>query len=127
MSLLFKLRMAAVSAAICCLCASLALAQQTQTGQNGANQTRSSESNRSAAGQSDRSSTAQSGRASSQGSGQAAQSNATTATGGQSREVEQYLTACLLADNQAEVELSQFAQQHAKSNEVKEFAQMMVQ
>jgi len=100
------------------------LAQQTQTSQNGANQTRSSESSRSAAGQSDRSSTAQSGRASSQ---QAAQSNATTATVGQGREVEQYLTACLLADNQAEVELSQFAQQHAKSNEVKEFAQMMVQ
>jgi len=53
--------------------------------------------------------------------------SAQSAIGNQGREVEQYLTACLLADNQAEVELSQFAQQHAKSSEVKEFAQMMVQ
>src|SRR5436190_12444143 len=101
MSMLFKSRTEAVIAGICCLCASLALAQQTLTGQNGGNQSRSSESNRSAAGQSDRSSAAQSGRASSPGLGQAAQSNAATATGGQSREVEHYLTACLLADNQA--------------------------
>lgn len=127
MSMLFKSRTEVVFAGMCCLCASFALAQQTQTGQSGANQSRSNESNRSAAGQSDRSSAAQSGRASSQGLGKTAQSNFTTATGSQSREVEQYLTACLLADNNAEVELSQFAQQHAKSSEVKEFAQMMVQ
>jgi predicted outer membrane protein len=126
MSMLFKSRTEAVIAGICCLCASIALAQQTQTGQTGANQSRDNASERSAAGQSDRSSSAQSGRASSQGLGQTAQSNVTTATGNQGREVEQYLTACLLADNQAEVELSQIAQQHAKSSEVKEFAQMMV-
>lgn len=45
----------------------------------------------------------------------------------QSQEVQRFLTGCLLAKNQAEVELSKFAQQQSQSPEVKEFAQMLVQ
>lgn len=47
--------------------------------------------------------------------------------GGQNQAVQQYLVGCLLAKNQSEVELSQFAKQQAQSPEVKKFAQMMVQ
>jgi predicted outer membrane protein len=47
--------------------------------------------------------------------------------GGQHSEVQRYVAGCLLAKNQAEVELGKFAQQQAESPQVKEFAQMMVQ
>jgi len=132
MSKLVILRAGVVSAGLGFLISGLALAQQDQGGQSSAGQGRGSETSQSS-GQSDRSSGAQSGRAASQGTDQASQAAGTSgagsrsATGGQGREVEQYLTACLLADNQAEVQLSQFAQQHASNSDVKEFAQMMVQ
>ena len=47
--------------------------------------------------------------------------------GGQNQEVEQFLAACLLAKNGAEVELSQFAEEQSQNPEVKKFAQMMIQ
>jgi hypothetical protein len=50
MSVLFKTRTIAVSGLIRCVCASLALAQQTQTGHSAANPSGSNESNRSASG-----------------------------------------------------------------------------
>lgn len=131
MSVVLSLRSGIVSAGICCLVASLALAQQDQSGQSSSSGSQGSESSQSTSGQSDRSSSAQSGRAGSQSSSGTSQTSgaygAQFATAGQGREVEQYLAGCLLADNQAEVQLSQFAQQRAKSNDVKEFAQMMVQ
>jgi len=40
--------------------------------------------------------------------------------------VDQFFANCLLADNRAEVELSQLAEKQAQSSEVKQFAQMMV-
>ena len=43
-----------------------------------------------------------------------------------SQEIEHYLANCLLIKNKAEVELSQFAQQQAQNPEVKEFAQMLI-
>lgn len=46
--------------------------------------------------------------------------------GTQNQEIQQYLVGCMLAKNQAEVELSKFAQQQTQSPEVKEFAQMLV-
>lgn len=48
-------------------------------------------------------------------------------TGANNRDVQRYITGCLLAKNQAEVELGKFAQQHSQNPEVKEFAQMLVQ
>jgi len=47
--------------------------------------------------------------------------------GGASQEIEQFLAGCLLARNQSEVDLSQFAQEQAENPEVKQFAQQMVQ
>jgi putative membrane protein len=47
--------------------------------------------------------------------------------GAQSQDVQRFLAGCLLAKNQAEVELGEFAQQQSQSPQVKEFAQMMVQ
>jgi predicted outer membrane protein len=47
--------------------------------------------------------------------------------GAQTQEIQRYLVGCMLAKNQAEVELSKFAQQQTQSPEVKEFAQMLVQ
>jgi predicted outer membrane protein len=41
--------------------------------------------------------------------------------------VERHLAKCLLTKNQAEIEISQFAQQQAQNPEVKQFAQDMVQ
>jgi predicted outer membrane protein len=45
----------------------------------------------------------------------------------QTQDVQRFLVGCLLAKNQAEVELGKFAQQQSQSPEVKEFAQMLVQ
>ena len=46
---------------------------------------------------------------------------------GANQEVEQFLASCLLAKNQSEVELSQFAHEQAENPEVKQFALKMVQ
>jgi predicted outer membrane protein len=45
----------------------------------------------------------------------------------QNQEVDQFLAACLLAKNRAEIELSQLAEQQAQNPQVKQFAQQMVQ
>jgi predicted outer membrane protein len=47
--------------------------------------------------------------------------------GAENQEVQRYIAGCLLAKNQAEVEMGKFAQQQSQSPEVKEFAQMLVQ
>jgi putative membrane protein len=49
------------------------------------------------------------------------------ANAGAQQDVQRYVVGCLLAKNQAEVEMGKFAQQQSQSPEVKEFAQMMVQ
>lgn len=46
---------------------------------------------------------------------------------GQNQQVTQFLAACLLAKNEAEVELGQLAQQQSQNPQVKQFAQKMVQ
>jgi putative membrane protein len=48
-------------------------------------------------------------------------------TGTSNQDVQRYIVGCLLAKNQAEVEMGKFAQQQAQNPEVKEFAQMIVQ
>jgi predicted outer membrane protein len=49
------------------------------------------------------------------------------ANAGAQQDVQRYIVGCLLAKNQAEVEMGKFAQQQSQSPEVKEFAQMLVQ
>jgi predicted outer membrane protein len=56
-----------------------------------------------------------------------AQFRGTQRATGSEAEVGRFLAGCLLAKNQAEVELGQFAQQQSQNPEVKEFAQRMVQ
>jgi putative membrane protein len=51
----------------------------------------------------------------------------TPANAASQQDVQRYIVSCLLAKNQAEVELGKFAQQQSQSPEVKEFAQMLVQ
>src|SRR3954447_4207014 len=104
---------------LCCLLSTVALAQQGQSGtQSGSSQSQNGSSNSGISGQTGRSSAAQSGRSSSQQS-TAAQSGqrytanygaSQTNSGGQSQEVDQFFANCLLADNRAEVELSQLAE-----------------
>jgi predicted outer membrane protein len=43
-----------------------------------------------------------------------------------SQELEHYLANCLLIKNQAEIEISEFAQQQAQNPEVKQFAQQLI-
>jgi predicted outer membrane protein len=47
--------------------------------------------------------------------------------GGQNQDIERFLASCLLAKNQAEIELSKFAQQQAENPQIQEFAQQMAQ
>jgi predicted outer membrane protein len=126
-SVLIKLRIAVLFAGICSLVVGPALAQQDRTDQSGSNQSLRSESNQPPSGQSDRPASAQNGRNNSPGFAEPAQSTGASASGKQSREIEQYVAARLLAENEAEVELSRFAQQHATSSEVKEFSEAILQ
>jgi predicted outer membrane protein len=71
--------------------------------------------------------TGQTNQATQQSQQYTAQFRGTQATTGSEAEVQRFLASCLLAKNQAEVELGQFAQQQAQNPEVKQFAQTMVQ
>jgi predicted outer membrane protein len=122
-------------AGFCCLATTVALAQQGQSGaQSGSSQSGSNSANSANSGQSGRSSAAQTGRSSSQqgAAGQSGQrytanyGGSQSSAGGQSQETDQFFANCLLADNRAEVELSQLAEKQAHNSEVKQFAQMMV-
>jgi predicted outer membrane protein len=127
-----NLRIGVVAAGVSCLVLSFAIAQQEQT----PGQSRSRENASSAIGQTDRSSTQQIERPTSRPGERAygeAERRTTgyrgtrTAAGGANQAVDRFLASCLLAKNQAEVELSELAQQKAENSEVKQFAQMMIQ
>lgn len=62
-----------------------------------------------------------------QGQPHTAQFRGNQPSAGQSDQVTKYFASCMLAKNQAEVEIGQFAQQEAQNPEVKQFAQKMVQ
>ena len=47
--------------------------------------------------------------------------------GGECQLTEQHLAACLIIDNQGQVALAEFAQEQSQNDEVKQFAQQMVQ
>src|SRR4051794_13020290 len=134
MSASFSLRFGVGVAALSCLLLSYAGAQQgssgsSQSGSSGSGSS-ASDASGSGSGQSGRSSAAQSGQGSSQSLGQSARSRtansgASSSASGSSSEVEQFMANCLLAENEAEVQLTQLAQQQAQSSSVKQFAQKM--
>jgi predicted outer membrane protein len=45
---------------------------------------------------------------------------------GQNSELDQYLASCLLAKNEAEIELAKFAQERSQNPQVKQFAQQLI-
>jgi len=136
MSASFSLRFSVGVAALSCLMLGYAGAQQgtsgnSQSGSSGSGSS-ASDASGSGAGQSGRSSAAQSGQGSSQQSGQSARSQtanygATASASGSSSEVERFMTNCLLAQNESEVQLTELAQQQSQNSSVKEFAQKMAQ
>jgi predicted outer membrane protein len=116
MSASLKLKGGALAAAVSCLFAGLAVAQQLQ--QAPGTQPRPGQRDRA-----DRPATQPAQR----GQQYTAEFRGTQTTGAPaSQEIEHYLANCLLIKNKAEVELSQFAQQQAQNPEVKEFAQMLI-
>jgi len=131
MSASLRVRVGVLTAGLCCLLLTYAVAQQVQT----SGQARDNAP--SASGQTDRSATQQADRSTArrgeQTYGESAQRRtanyrgATAAAGGQNQAVDHFLAACLLAKNQGEVQLSELAQQKAENAEVKEFAQKMIQ
>jgi predicted outer membrane protein len=119
MSASLKLKGGVLAAALSCLVAGLAVAQQLQ--QAPGTQPRPGQPGQ--PGQRDRAATQPAQR----GQQYTAEFRGTQTAGGQtSQEIEHYLANCLLIKNKAEVELGQFAQQQAQSPEVKEFAQMLI-
>jgi len=104
-----------LAAGLSCLVAGLAVAQQLQ--QAPGTQPRPGQLDRA-----DRPATQQA----QPGQPYRAQFRGTQTAGPASQEIEHYLANCLLIKNQAEVELSQFAQQQAQNPEVKQFAQMLI-
>jgi predicted outer membrane protein len=108
--------------ATACLMVSTAQAQQTQFGTDRATQsTQSQDLTNERPGTNSRDINDQSPSATSQFG-----ANPRTATGA-NEQVQNYVVACMLGKNKAEIELAQFAQQQAENPEVKEFAQQMVQ
>jgi predicted outer membrane protein len=125
MSASLKFKGGVLAGALSCLVAGLAVAQQLQ--QAPGTQPRPGQPGQS--GQRDRVTTqsTQQAQPAQRGQQYTAEFRGTqTAGASTSQEIENYLANCLLIKNQAEVELSQFAQQKAQSPEVKEFAQMLV-
>jgi predicted outer membrane protein len=136
MSASFSWRFGVGVATLSCLLIGYAAAQQGTAGnsQPGSSGSSSSASDASGSGarQSGRSSAAQSGQGTSQSYGQSARSHtanygATASASGSNSEVQQFMANCLLAENEAEVQLTQLAEQQAQSSSVKQFAQKMAQ
>ncbi len=137
MSILFRTKYLAVAATIAGVAVGSAIAQQgaIQRGSQAGEGT----SDRAGVGQNDRSGSqndrSQRGAATRQQrdqirtaqSSQTGRSSAQGQAGGQTQDVERFLASCLLAKNQAEIELAQFAQQQAQNAEVQQFAKQMIQ
>lgn len=134
MSASLTLKFGVAAAAFSCLFAGSVVAQQTQA-------TRDARSSQSASDASADQNVGQSGRSSAQQSGQSAIQDSDAAAPASQRytanfrgesaragdnKVEKFLAACMLAQNKAEIELSQFAAQQSQNPQVKEFAQKMV-
>jgi predicted outer membrane protein len=136
MSASFSLRFGIGTAALSCLMLGYVDAQQATSGSRDSNISNpgsaAPDSNAARSGQTGRSSAVQSGQATSPTAGQSGRTytanygNATQ-TAGANSEIEHFMANCLLAENEAEVQLTQIAQQQAQSSDVKQFAQKMAQ
>jgi predicted outer membrane protein len=133
-----------VAIAVACLVAAPAIAQQqTQNpGEIKPSQYRDDvaerDSNSGSASQTDRASDQQRDQSSIQLNSQSSERSSTSQpytanfrgsqrSAGSSQQVDQFLAACLLAKNKAEIELSQLAAQQSDNEQVKQFAQQMVE
>jgi len=144
MSTSLNFKFGLLSAVLSCLLAGSVAAQQSgaagsQQGQGSTGRTAAQRDNsaRSAtSGQSGRASAGQSDRSTSQGSAAQPGTNAESRTanfrgeqgagGASQQEVDQFFAGCLLAGNQAEVELAELAQQTSQNPQVKQFAAQMI-
>jgi len=125
MSASLRWKVGLMSVGVCCAALTYAMAQQIQSSREPG-----------ASGQTDRSPILQSDRSTTPATDQPYNS-ATRRTanyrgdqkalGGSSQAVDRYLASCLLFKNQAEVQLSEIAQQKSENAEVKQFAQQMIQ
>ena len=123
----WRLKYGVTAAGLACLLAVYSVAQQIETREEASDRAQSSQIDRSETQQSDRSATQDTDRfGTAPRTAQLGQRDA-RAGGGQQSEVEKFLASCLLSKNEAEVEISQFAQQQVQNPQVKQFAQMMVQ
>jgi len=143
MSAVQRLSFATIAAVVSCLIAGNLVAQQgsRNPGDINRNQSQKDATNANAPGQSDRSATTQRDQSATQESSDASNASRTRrgqrytanfrgtqqTAGNANKAVERHLAGCLLAHNNSEIEISQFAQQKAQNPEVKEFAQQMVQ
>src|SRR6478672_2326734 len=125
MSALLRSRVGVVAAGLSFLLLGYAVAQQIQTSERA----QSDQPRAGAIGQSDRSSDLQSNQTNRESAERRIANyrgaNATAAGAGQA--VDHYLAACLLGQNEAEVKLSEIAQQKSENAEVKQFAEQMIQ
>jgi predicted outer membrane protein len=122
MSAAIRLRVGVASAGLCFLLLGYCVAQQVQT----SDQTRSDRSRAGATGQSDRSPGLQSERTYRE-SAERRTANFRGPNAGGSQAVDRFYANCLLAQNESEVQLSQIAQQKSENDQVKQFAQQMIQ
>lgn len=126
MTAVVNMRFGIAAAVLSCLLAGYVVAQQV-TEEINATQPRDEDADRVRTGQLDRPGTQVDRRESGRVTAQLGQRDTQARAGGESQEVERFYAACLLAKNQAEIELAQFAQQQAQNPQVKQFAQQMVQ
>jgi len=133
MSALLRFRIGAVTAGLSFLLLGYAVAQQVQT----AEETQPGRSRVGAPGQTDRPSglqsdpsTARRGDRAYNGTAERRTANyraANANASGANQMVDHYLATCLLGKNQAEVQLSEIAQQKSENAQVKQFAQQMIE
>jgi predicted outer membrane protein len=125
MSALLRSRIGVLAAGLSFLLLGYAVAQQIQT----SDQPRSDQPRAGATGQSDRSSDLQHNQTYRESAERriANYRGANAAASGQNQAVDHYLAACLLGQNEAEVKLSEIAQQKSDNAQVKQFAEQMIQ
>jgi predicted outer membrane protein len=143
MSAAQRLSFATIATVVSCLIAGSLVAQQgsQNPGEIKPNQFQKDATNANAPGQTDRSATTQRDQSATQESSDASNAPRTgrgqrytanfrgtqQTAGNTNKAVERHLAGCLLTHNNAEIEISKFAQEKAENPEVKEFAQQMVQ
>jgi len=124
----WRTRFGIMAAGLCCMLAVYSVAQQIETREDASDRAESSQFDRAQTQQADRSATQDVDRfESGQATSRLSQRDAQVRAGSQDAAVQLFLANCLLAKNEAEIEISEFAQQRAQNPQVKQFAQQLVQ